>query len=81
MLPFDNNMMLMIAIALVIAAVAYMYRDLEKTKTELNSIKSIFRQAPAAAPSAPVRQAPKQGGAPVSETEVDDEVDTGKDSE
>ena len=56
MLPFDNNMMLMIAVALVIAAVAYMYRDLEKTKTELSSIKSLLRpaqgsaQAPAPAP-------------------------------
>ena len=76
MLPFDNNMMLMIAIALVIAAVAYMYRDLEKTKTELNSIKSIFRQAPTQAPT--VRQAPK---ASVSETEVEDQEDTTKESE
>jgi len=76
MLPFDNNMMLMIAIALVIAAVAYMYRDLEKTKTELNSIKSFFRQAPTQAP--PVRSAPK---APVSETEVEDQEDTTKESE
>jgi len=68
MLPFDNNMMLMIAIALVIAAVAYMYRDLEKTKTELDSIKSIFRQAQPPA----VRQAPKQREEPVSEAEVED---------
>ena len=81
MLPFDNNMMLMIAIALVIAAVAYMYRDLEKTKTELNSIKSIFRQAPSQEQSGPVRQAPKQRDAPVSETEVDDQEDTTKESE
>jgi len=46
MLPFDNNMMLMIAVALVIAAVAYMYRDLEKTKSDLSSLKSALRPAP-----------------------------------
>jgi len=72
MLPFDNNKMIMIAIALVIAAVAYMYRDLEKTKTELDSIKSFFNQPP-------VRQAPRQKEAPVSETEV--EEPSAKDSE
>jgi hypothetical protein len=76
MLPFDNNMMLMIAIALVIAAVAYMYRDLEKTKSELSSFKNSLRpqhppttgQAPSAA--APVKREAEEKA--IAEDEVSD---------
>jgi hypothetical protein len=40
MLPFDNNIMLMVAIILIAAATVYLFRDHEKTKSELNSLKT-----------------------------------------
>ena len=75
MLPFDNNMMLMIAVALVIAAVAYMYRDLEKTKSELRSlVRAVPSQAPA--PSAQKRETvAAPASAPSAKTQIDSAED------
>ena len=50
----------MIAIALVIAAVAYMYRDLEKTKSELSSFKNSLRPQPSQ-----ISAQPQSASAPV----------------
>ena len=61
-------MMLMIAVALVIAAVAYMYRDLEKTKSDLSSLKSALRPAPTPPPAPTQKKEPVQ----VAEDEVSD---------
>jgi len=74
MLPFDNNMMLMIAIALVIAAVAYMYRDLEKTKSELTSMKNLLRPAPTPAQAPAPAQAPTKRESEEKPTVAEDEV-------
>ena len=60
MLPFDNNMMIMAALILVIAATVYMFRDLEKTKAELSKFTQMFtarrveHPAPVAKPTQPV---------------------------
>jgi hypothetical protein len=40
MIPFDNNMLLMVAIILIAAATVYLFRDHEKTKSELNTLKA-----------------------------------------
>jgi uncharacterized protein YoxC len=70
---FDNNtIMLMIAVALVIAATVYMYRELQKTKQDLNSVKTMSTAISSRLASFGAQTAPREEAKVKTNEEKDD---------